>query len=184
MQSGPKLANPALDRDRRLKTACSVTVMTGWRPPLVPGERNWLDAFVPMGTTRNWLPPQPRHDSGEAMFAETQLESLRELPDDLARLRGAFGLSAGGEALIFCKDALHVIPLVRIKSFEVSRTLPAKGGGGSSLLACCDTGYVTCPTKDVQVARGERADDLNDIATKLAAAAGKPLKIGNYHYDV
>lgn len=118
------------------------------------------------------------------MFAEAELEFMREPPADLAQLRGAFGLSTDGEALLFCENALYVIPLEQISAFEVVRTLPAKGGGGSSLTARCDTGYPACPTKDVQVAQGERADDLNDIAARLAAATGKPFKLGDYGYDV
>jgi len=117
------------------------------------------------------------------MFAETQIEFMREPPGDLARFRGAFGLSADGEALIFCEDALYVVPLAQISTFEVVRTLPAKGGGGSSLIARCDTGYPAWPTKDVQVARGQGADDLNDIATRLAATTGRLLKLGDYGYD-
>ncbi len=159
-QSGAKPNNPAHRRDPRLATACSVTVQTGWRLPLSPRDRAWLDGFVPMGTTRNWTPVRPRAGLGQTMFAETQLEFMREPPADLARFRGAFGFSADGEALIFCEDALYVVPLAQVEAFQVTRTLPAKGGGGSYLSARCDTGYAACPTKDVQVAQGERAHDL------------------------
>ncbi len=183
-QSGPKPNNPAHRREPRLVTACSVTVQTGWRPPLSPQDRAWLDGFVPMGPTRNWIPAHPRAALGQTMFAETQLEFMREPPDDLARFRGAFGLSADGEALIACEDALCVVPLAQVAGFEVRRVLPAKGGGGSTLSARCDTGYAACPTKTVQVAQGERADDLNDIATRLAAATARPLQLGDYDYDV
>ncbi len=184
MQSGPKLTNAAHTRDKRLRTACALTVQTGWRPPLTPPERGWLDAFVPMGRTTNWTSANPRAEFGHGLFAETLIEFMRDPPADLARFRGAFGLAAGGEALIACEDALYLIALVQIAGFKVERTLPANGGGGSVLSACCTTGYAACPTKDVPIARGARADDLNDIAATLATAAGKPLKLGSYEYDV
>ena len=147
LQSGPKLTNPAHDRDPRLVTACSVTVETGWRPPLSPQERAWLDGFVPMGATRNWTPARPRTDLGQTMFAETQLEFMREPPSDLSRFRGAFGLSSGAEALIFCEDAFYLLPLAQIVAFEVTRTLPARGTGGSAISARCNTGYAACPPR-------------------------------------
>lgn len=182
MQSGPPLNIPAHRRDPRLAAACSVTLQTGWRPPLSPRERAWLDGFVAMGSTR---PPGATPASpGAYVYAERHLEFTREPPGDLARMRGAFGLSAGGEALIFLEDALHVIALAQVTGFEVTRTLPAKGGGGSVLYARCDTGDAACPTKTVPVARGERADDLDDVAARLAEAAGKPLTLGDHDYDV
>lgn len=183
MQSGPNLSNPAHDRDPRLATACSVSVQTGWRPPLSVRDRAWLDGFAPMGPTRNWTPAGPLDPASRVLTAETLLEFMREPPADVARLHGTFGLSADGEALIVCDDALFVIPLTDVSGFEVRRTLPAKGGGGSNLLAVCDTGYAACPSKSVSVAKGSGADDLNDAAANLAAAAGKPFTLGEYDYD-
>lgn len=183
MQSGPKGINPAHRRDRRLGTACLVMVQTGWRPPLSLRERAWLNGFLPKGSTENRTPARLRVALGEIIFAETQLEFMREPPADVARFRGAFGLSSDGEALIFCEDALYLIPLTQIVAFEVTRLLPAKGEGGSSLSARCETGYAAWPTKSVQVAQGERADDLNVIAADLAAAAGKPLELADYEDD-
>jgi hypothetical protein len=184
MQSGPQPTNPAHDRDKRLNTACSVTVQTGWRPPLSPQDRNWLDEFKPMGSTRNWTPARPGPSFGNGLFAETLLEFMRDPPTNLDRFRDTFGLSAGGDALISCEDALYVVPLSQVRAFEVTRTLPAKGGGGSALSALCETGYAACPTKNVPVARGAGADDLNDLAAKLAAAADKPFRLEDYDYDV
>jgi hypothetical protein len=183
-QSGPQMVNPAHDRDKRLNTACSVTVQTGWRPPLSRQERTWLDGFEPMGPTRNWIPARPGPAFGQGLFAETLLEFTREPPVDLDRFRDAFGLSAGGDALISCEEALYVIPLAQVRAFEVSRTLPAKGGGGSVLSALCETGYAACPTKKLPVAKGAGADDLNAVAATLAAATDKPLTLGDYDYDV
>ena len=183
-QAGPRPANPAQDRDPRLVTACSVTVRTGWRPLLSPRERIWLDGFAPMGRTRNWVPAQPGAAIGQTVLAETLLEFARELPGDRVQFRGSFGISADGAALIVCADALWLVPLAQVEAFEVRRRLPAKFSGGSILSAQCATGYDACPMKRVPVAEGERADDLTEIATTLAAATGKPLKLGDYDDDV
>ena len=183
MQSGPALSNPAHDRDPRLRTACSVSVQTGWRPPLSVRDRTWLDGFVPMGPTRNWVSGEPQDPANRILSAETLLEFMRDPPADVARLRGAFGLSVDGEALVICDDALFVIPLAAVNGFEVRRTLPAKGGGGSELFAVCATGYAACPSKTVPVAKGSGADDLNKVAADLAAATGKPFTLGEYDYD-
>ena len=183
MQSGPTLSNPAHRRDPRLVTACSVSVQTGWRPPLSVRDRAWLDGFAPMGPTRNWTPAKPHDPASRVLSAETLLEFMREPPADVARLYGTFGLSADREALIVCEDALYVLPLHQVRGFEVRRTLPAKGGGGSELSAVCDTGYAVCPSKTVPVAKGSGADDLNQVAAGLAAAAGKPFTLGEYDYD-
>jgi len=184
MQSGPELFNPAKDRDPRLKTACSVSVQTGWRPSLSARERAWLEGFVPMGATRNWISAQPKDPANRVLYAETLLEFMRHPPADVERFRGMFGLSNDGDALIACDDALYVVPLTQVNGFEVTRTLPAKGGGGSELVALCDTGYVACLVKKIPVARGSSADDLNEVAARLAAASGKPFTLGEYDYDV
>lgn len=184
MQSGPELFNPAHNRDPRLKTACSVSVQTGWRPSLSARERAWLDGFVPMGPTRNWASTQSQDPAHRVLSAETLLEFMRNPPTDVDRFRGVFGLSSDRGALIACDGALYVVALAQVNGFEVTRTLPAKGGGGSELVALCDTGYMACPVKKVPVAQGSGADDLNGVAARLAAAAGKPFTLGEYGYDV
>ncbi len=184
MQSGSQLSNPAHLRDPRLEAACSVEVLTGWRPPLSLQERSWLDGFKPLGETRNWTPAQPRAALGDTVFAEAQLEWMREPPPDVALVRGLYGLSTCGEALIFCEDTLYIVPLVDVESFEVARLLPAKGGGGSYMSARCRTGYMTHPLKDIQVAQGASADDLNEPARRLSQMTGKPFNLGVYHHDV
>lgn len=184
MQSGPHLSNPAHRRDPRLETACSVEVLTGWRPPLSPRDRWWLDGLQPLGETRNWTPARPRAALGDTVFAEAQLKWMREPPPDVARFRGLYGLSACGEALIFCEDALYIVPLVDVESFEVARLLPAKGGGGSYMSARCRTDDSARPFKDIQVAQGASADDLNEPARRLAEATGKPFNLDVYQHDV
>ncbi len=183
MQSGASLSNPAHRRDARLVAACSLSIQTGWRPPLSMRDRAGLEGFVRMGPTRNWPQAGLQDPASRVLSAEALLEFVRDPPEDVAHLRRSFGLSAGKEALIICDDALFVIPLTAVNGFEVRRTLPAKGGGGSELYAVCDTGYAACPSKTVPVAKGGGADDLNEVAARLAAAAGKPFTLGEYDYD-
>ena len=137
----------------------------------------------PWGPTQNWISVQSQDPANRILSAETLLELMRELPEDVVRLHGTFGLSADKEALIVCDEALYVIPLQVVSGFEVRRTLPAKGGGGSEPCAVCDTGYANCPSKTMPVARGSGVDDLNEMAANLAAAAGKPFTLGAYDRD-
>ncbi len=176
-------SNPAHERDPRLDTACPIEIQTGWRPPLSPVERQWLEAFEPLAATRIPAPAPSTTGTPSGFFAETSLEFMRQPPPDLPVRDGVFGISPGGEALIIRDHSLYVIPLEQVAGYDVTRTLPAKGGGGSYLSARCTTGYAACPEKPVRIAEGERADDLNAIATELAARTGKPLILGDYGYD-
>lgn len=175
--------NPAHQLDPRLNAACSVEIWTGWRPSLNPQEQDWLDGFVPQHMNSSWLTEPSTPARPEYFYNEGQLEFMRELPANMSRYKGAVGFSADKMALICCYNVLFVIPVNQISSFEVFRTLPAKGPGGSSLIAHCLTGYPAFPLKNVCVAKGTKADDLNEAAKKLAGCINKPLKINNYDDD-
>ncbi|SHF16756.1 hypothetical protein SAMN02746095_02321 [Acidocella aminolytica 101 = DSM 11237] len=175
--------NNAHKRDPRLVNACSMAVNTGWRPPLAQHERVWLDDFKPLGETRNWQLKTPRQPLEDAYFRENWLEYMRAPYEGEERLRGRFGCSADGRALIACEDALLIIPMAQIALFKVRRVLPAKGRGGSTLMACCATGYEDCPVKEVTIAEGEKADDLNDLVAQMAARTGIAFELTAYDYD-
>lgn len=188
MQAGPSVpgSNPAHDRDPRLDTACSIELLTGWRPPLSPQDRIWLDEFVPIGATRNGRSGHvlaKLMEERPPLFAEPMLEFMREPPADLTRFSGSFGISADGNALIACDNELYVIPLAQIREFKVTRTHAAKGPGGSTLMAVCETGLAARPIKWVTIAQGAHADDLNEIAAELAARSGKHVELRKYDYD-
>lgn len=175
-------SNPAQDRDPRLSVSCHISVETGWRPALSERERAWLASFVPIADVQAQYNPEPASPVDTAA-SQSELEFVREPDIDLAPLLGKLGYSADGEALIFCHRQLYVVPMSEVTGFRVERMLPAKGGGGSWLEAACRTDYGDGETKSLTLTAGAAADDLNDLAARVAAAAGKPLKLSNYHYD-
>ena len=177
-----KGSNPAQDRDPRLVAGCHIGVETGWRPALSGRERAWLASFVPIADVQAQYSPEPAHPADTAA-TQSELEFVRTPDLDLTPLLGKVGHSADGEALIFCHRQLYVVPMSEVAGFRVERMLPAKGSGGSWLEVACRTDYGDGETKTLTVSAAPGADDLNDLAARVAAAAGKPLVLGDYHYD-
>ena len=161
---------PARRRDLPLKTACSVEVLTGWKPRLSLRDRSWLDGFEPLGETRNWTPARPHAALGDTVFTEAQLEWMREHPLELARFRGFYGLSAYGEALISCEDALYIIPLLDVESVKVTHLLPRQGRRRQLHVRALPHGYTAQPCKTIQVAQGASADDLKEHARRFGSS--------------
>ena len=174
---------PPFARDPRLVSACFVTVQTGFRRALSLEEEGWLADFVaiaPIRGSRNMTPARLRNWPAE----EHESEFVREPPARLQHLFGRMGSSASGEALIFCLGQLYVIPASQILRFVVDRVLPAKGGGGSSLIVECATGIAAEPTKRLTIATADNPDGLNDTGAAIARALSKPFVLGEYGYDV
>lgn len=165
-----RLTNPAHERDPRLDTACSIDVQTGWRPALSEREAGWLASAR--------IIAESGIASSRDLFGEPMLEYMRD-----ARLP-ASGLYLAGarEALLLQAADLLILPCEIITSFSVSRLLPAKGSGGSSLNALCqrcDGG------KDRSVLLAQRGgpDDLNELGEQMAALFRKPIVLGPYEHD-
>lgn len=172
MQGFPT-TNPAHERDPRLATACIVEVLTGWRPPLSEEEGQWLANSRPLA---NSCLPQPR--AGFRYFAEPMLEYMR----DASIPSGAIHIAGAGEALLVQAEDLFVLPRSIITGFSISRLLPAKGAGGSSLSALCkriDGGK----DRSVLLAQRGGADDLNELGGQLAGLFSKPLVLEPYQHD-
>lgn len=184
MEVGP-VTNPSHDRDPRLKTACSLNIETGFRVPLTSKERDWLGNYEVVSTisgnriygrvTAKSILEEPPH--------QNELEFIREPPSNYEAIYGSVGYSQCREALIFCHAQLYVIPMNQVVRFQVQRTKPAKGPGGSLLEAECLTKYEAMPVKSVPISSGEHADDLNGLAETLADATGKPMTLSDYYYD-
>lgn len=175
--------NPAHAVEPRLATACHITIETGFRSALSERETAWLKSFVPLaqidpGTT------VPLDIIATTPAMEGSLEYVREPAGDLAHVLGRVGHSADRQALIFCHRQLHVIAAEDIIDFQVERTLPAKGGGGSRLLARCRTPAIGIEHKDVSIAEHAKPDGITDMGRLVAEAMGKPLVVGEYFYDV
>lgn len=170
---GFTLTNPAHQRDPRLVTACSIEVLTGWRLPLSAQEAQWLANSIPLAETGLAQPGGAFH-----YFAEPMLEYMRAgaLPS------GTINLAGEGEALLVQVEELFVLPQSVITGFSLSRLLPAKGPGGSSLNARCRGGDGG-KDRSVLLARRSGVDDLNQLGEQLARLFGKPLELEPDQYD-
>lgn len=176
------LQNPSEDREPRLKTACHVTLTTGFRLALGEKERDWVRGFQPLaidgdvGTAR-------MARAGRLAPGETELEYVRD-PEDLVEDRQRMlGLSAGGEALIVVSDQLFVIPRTEILHLRVVRMTPAKSGGGSSLHAHCRTRAPGADDQSVFLAQHGDPDGMTSLGQYLGELLGCPVEVSPYYSD-
>lgn len=93
-------------------------------------------------------------------------------------------MPAGAEALILCTHQLFIVAAPDVLGFEVLRLLPAKGGGGSTLMTRCGT---TCPGvayKTLHVAQAHDPDGMTTLGHRLAALFDRPCDVRPYFDDV
>jgi hypothetical protein len=175
--------NAAQDREPRLRTACHVTVATGFRLPLGEAERRWVAGFRPVrfegavGTAR-------MAKAGTTAPGDMELEYARDPEAFAAAWQGSLGLSAGDEALIVVADQLFVVPRENVLGLEVIRLTPAKGGGGSSLHARCRTQAEGRDAQTLFLAQAFDPDGMNQLGRDRADRLGCPLDIAPYSPDV
>ena len=176
------LHNPSEDRDPRLRTACHVTLTTGFRLALSATEREWVKGFLPLalegdvGTAR-------MAQAGRLAPGETELEYVRD-PEDLVEPRQRMlGLSADGEALIVISDQLFVMPRTNILHLKVIRMTPAKGGGGSSLHAHCCTHAPGADDQSVFLAQHSDPDGMTALGQELGERLGCLVEVSPYYPD-
>lgn len=176
-----KFVNPAHERDPRLKTACHLTIDTGFRPAVTAAEHAWIASFRPIA----------RIDTGRTSAStarqspanERELEYVRDPPQEAARLFGSVGLPADRMALIFHGAQLCLIPVEDVVGFHVARMLPAKGAGGSRLEVECRTRCAGLETKRLTITESQGTEDLNALAAELSREAARPFELGEYGYD-
>ena len=161
-----KLSNLAQERDHKLRTACHVQVISGFRLGLSARERTWIGGLTPLivdgdiGVSRTVVP-------GIEAPNETQLEYVRD-PENLVDSRSwSLGVSALDEALIVVSNQLFIIPRHAIIRLEVTRLTPAKGRGGSTITAICRTKAPSDHGQSIVVAQKSDPDGLNAIAQHL-----------------
>jgi hypothetical protein len=172
--------NPAHDRDPRLKTACHLSIDSGFRPPVTQAERAWLASFEPVaaiGGRRMPATAQP------CPAAQEELEYVREAPAEAAPLFGSVGLPADRKALIFYGAQLYLTTVEDILGFHVARALPAKGPGGARLDVKCRTRCTGVETKRLTITESNGTEDLNTLAAELSRATARPFELGAYEYD-
>ncbi|HKD20792.1 MAG TPA: hypothetical protein VKB71_02205 [Rhizomicrobium sp.] len=167
---------PAHRRDPRLRTACIIAIKTGYRLAPTAQERAWLDSFVAVGPAR-FAGDIPVDFSDTHAAYQGELEFVREPGPERAAIFGKVGLSADGEALMFCYSQLFLIPVARVNKVIVTRLLPGRGPGGSNLVVECATDYAEMAVKRPMIGTAKGIDDMTELGKELADAMHKPCEV-------
>jgi hypothetical protein len=176
------LQNDAEDREPRLRTACHVNVSTGFRLALSEQEQDWIAGFRPIRFDGS-VSTARMAKAGTSAPYDTELEYARDPETFASALQGSLGMSARDEALIVGSNQLFVVPRGSVLGLEVLRLTPAKGGGGSSLLAHCRTQAEGRDAQKLFLAQASDPDGMNGLGRELASRLGCPLEIGPYFPD-
>jgi hypothetical protein len=177
MQRPTRHKIPAHRKDPRLATACHIEIKTGFRLAPSAEERAWLDSFVAIGPARFENDIAPEYSDTHAPY-QGELEFVREPGPERARIFGRVGLSADGQALMFSYAQLYLVPVRRVTRVLVTRVLPGRGPGHSTLCVDCTTDYPDVPMKRPMIGTARGIDDLTDLGHALAAAMKKPCEVG------
>lgn len=172
----PGLGNSAHEREPRLVTACHLTIATGWRPQVTPGERAALDTFEGLGRLGPGNAQARIFDLDRQVGYEAQLEFIREPGADLERIDRRVGLSRQRSHLIFDRGQLQVIPVHRILRFERLHLRPARGGGMTALSVYCATGRPEWPEKQIDITTALDLAETEALADRLSDATGRPVE--------
>jgi hypothetical protein len=175
--------NPSHEREPRLKTACHLSIDTGWRKSVSPEEVTQLASFVRLGRTKLWDRRITATSADAAAAEQSELEFVREPIAAFAHLFGAVGHSADRTMLIFWHRQLYLVPMVDIIRFHVDRLVPAKGPGGAKLYVECRTNYEGLASKRLPIAEADGTDDLNRFTETIAKATSKPFTLSQYWPD-
>jgi len=173
--------NPSHAREPKLKTGCHISINSGLQLQASEAEKSLIESFrliapIPQGREVHALRNRKPVPQGE-------LEYIRRFEEASDICQGGIGVSADRSMLLFFTDWLYVVPLRDIMRFRVLRTLPAKGPGGSRFAVECfdDTGGQQ--SKSLVIAQAAGADDLSDLASRVAIALDKRLELMPYDYD-
>ncbi|MFV0476182.1 MAG: hypothetical protein ACK5MQ_18550 [Pikeienuella sp.] len=168
--------NDAHARDKRLKTACSISIETGYRRKMSEQESAWLRSAAPLAEIRGAKAP-----TLTALWASQPTsgnrEFMREPPAESGDFLGRISLSADGAALIICAWQLHIVPVARIEALQLQKVRPARGGGGAYLSLVFQpmgSDRESCLTLSDAFAE---MDALDDLAARLGEALDRPVRI-------
>ncbi len=178
------LQNEAHDREPRLRTACRVNVATGLVLPPNAEERDWIESFQPIRFKEGLVGMAREVLVGTSAPFETEMEYVRDASNLRIGARATVGFSANCEALILMSNQLYVLPRTKLIRFDVARLTPAKGGGGATLHAHCQTEAPGIEYRPVLVAQSSDPDGMNSIADELGERFSCPVEIGPYYPDV
>lgn len=180
MQRWPS-SNPSHEREPRLKTGCYFQVQTGFRPKASANEAALLAAFVPIA--RILKEKTPASKANVLPAAQNELEYIRQPDEHHDHCYGWIGTSSDRSALIWFSKELYIVPMDEIIKFEVARTKPARGRGGSWMKVQCRCNYPGQATKLLEICAARGPNELNEFAQSIADATGKPLALLPYDYD-
>lgn len=176
-----RTSNPSHDREPRLKTACHVSVRTGFIPSLTLEEMRAAETAQLHVSLNGVLPSAvPTAQSGPPMFT---LEFARRPEPSMNELATGVSTSADRELLFYQGRYLYVFPMGAVRSIDVVRMKPAKGSGGSWIEISVGGIEGGLPAKSVIAAEAAGPDDLSQLASEVAKALGKPLNLKPYGYD-
>jgi hypothetical protein len=175
--------NPSHQREPLLKTACHLSIETGWQAAASPAELTQLASFVPIGSLQLEGRGITPRSADTSPAEQSELEFVRRPTGELRHLFGFVGHSADHTILIFWHRQLYLVSMADVISFHVDRFVRAKGPGGAKLYVECRTNYEDLPTKRLLIAAASRADDLNKFAQTLSAATGRPFALSRYWPD-
>lgn len=175
--------NAAHDREPRLRTACRVNVATGFVLPPNETERAWIQSFRPVRIEGSVGMAREARVGTAAPF-ETELEYVRDASSLGPGIQAAVGFATSDEALIIVSNQLYILPRTKLARFDVARLTPAKGGGGSTLHAHCQTEAPGADSRAVLVTQSSDPDGMNKLAAELGKRCDCPVEISPYYPDV
>ncbi|AHE52881.1 hypothetical protein [Sphingomonas sanxanigenens] len=172
--------NSVHEAEPRTKTACHITIQTGYRPPCSAAERAAVAAFVPA------LPLGGAYDPAIVAtrpLSQYALDYVRAPVPGFARAVGQIGRSPDGQLLIFATSELRIVPVADVLAVDVERILPARGSGGAHVRLACARDGGRPRHIELYGQYGVPADSLNDAGQRIADWIGTPCILGAYHLD-
>ena len=166
-------------RDPRLRAACLLTIHNVLRRSPDRADLEALSRFMPILQFDQGL----QHTLVYKPSLMDQWDYLREPGPEHAHLYRWVGWSGDRSTLIVFNNELFLIPVDDVISVNVTRLLPARGGGGSTMYLVCRSQRSDGGKRWIEVANASRADDLSEPAACIAQAIGRPLELRPYEMD-
>ncbi len=173
---------PAHERDRRLKTACSIYIEPGYRRPMTVQEREWLRGFTPLDKVGGTALASTLRALWASAPGDYGQDFVCLPPLDQDNFLGQVGHSPDRKALIVCSRQLHIIPAQCIVALRLQKLRPAKGGGGAALTAVFQATDGMEREVSISGSHGDM-DALDDLASHLSRILNRPLRIPEPQYD-
>jgi hypothetical protein len=148
-------SNSVHDAEPRTRSACSISIQSGYRPTCSPLERQWLEAMDVAGIVRPPFRPgarlslpkpglwsrlfgaRPRLPDVATPQSLLQMMNERDVHDNMLEFRrepfpeyaahyGKVGVAPGGSALLVCTADLLIVPAAQIEAIEIITITPGR----------------------------------------------------------